>query len=103
MRALMLLPDPSTAPDRWTERTFELRNLATLTGRCFECGVGAWFTGVDHHEIRHSEFRHAPKCRCGDDRIRAHLRHRGLELGEERYLVYLVDLETGHYALEGAA
>ena len=91
MRACFLIPDPSVAPDRWTERSLELRNEATITGRCPVCRAARRFMGVDHREIAHSEVMHAASCRCGDDQIRKHLRHRGLRLEEERYLVAVVD------------
>jgi hypothetical protein len=103
MRAVMLLPDPAMGPDRWTQRSYELRNQATIEGRCSVCGYGIRFEGVDFREMRHSTLHHAPDCRCGDDRIIAHLNHRGLRIEDERYLVYVVDLESGHWALEGAA
>src|SRR4051812_9115970 len=99
----MALPDPAMGPDRWTQRTLELRNIATLTGVCPACPSRPRFAGVDHREMRHTMFEHAERCRCGDERIAAHLRHRGLRIDEERYLVYVVDLATGHWALEGAA
>jgi hypothetical protein len=91
VRACFLIPDPSVAPDRWTERSLELRNEATITGRCPVCRAVARYMGVDFREVAHSQVRHAADCRCSDERIRKHLKHRGLEMEEERYLVAVVD------------
>jgi hypothetical protein len=104
MRVLMALPDPAIGPDRWTQRSLALRNLATLEGECRVCPARPRFAGVDHRELRHTMFEHDERCRCGDERIAAHLRHRGVNLGEERYVIYVVDAEAGHWTqLEGEA
>jgi hypothetical protein len=99
----MLLPDPSVAPDRWTQCSLELRNIATVTGHCEACPGRPRFAGVDYREWRHTQFEHHPRCRCTDERISAHLRHRGLQMESEKYLAFVVDLESGHWALEGVA
>ena len=100
----MALPDPAMGPRTGgLSGASELRKLATLEGECRVCPARPRFAGVDYQEMRHSEFEHAPGCRCGDEKIAARLRHRGLRIDEERYLLFAVDLEMGHRALEGAA
>ena len=65
---LKLLPDPAIAPDTWTRRSLELRNLASITGTCEECSAGVRNAGVDHREVGHQVMAHMPGCRCSRTR-----------------------------------
>ena len=68
LTVLKLLPDPANTPDTWTRRSLELRNLASITGTCEECGASVRNAGVDHREVGHQVMALVPGCRCSETR-----------------------------------
>jgi hypothetical protein len=64
LRAVYVLPSiPDDAPEAY-KQAVAIRNVASRTGVCPECGVRGELTGPDRHGIMHLTFLHEDECRA---------------------------------------